>query len=133
MKQVFLTLTLAALSACGISNTGTTSSLTANPTNLADKSFCRSVQTDGSFGQPVGVRQHCLTFINGVQVTDNANTFFGNPPQTGTYLLQGLTLVTEFVTRSGVEEKNIYSLSSDGKKLTSVDGKRVLTLKTTKN
>lgn len=127
MKQVLMALTLAAVSACGIANNGTTAHLSSSSQSLAGKAFCRSVVSNGGFGQPAGVREHCLTFVNKAQVIDNANTFFGNPPQTGTYLLQGLTLVTEFVSPAGEEEKHIYSLSSDGKKLTSLEG-QVLTL-----
>lgn len=51
---------------------------------LDGKTFCRMVPTGGLFGQPSGERQHCVAFENGF-MTDNANTFFGNPPETIVY------------------------------------------------
>ena len=51
---------------------------------LDGQKYCRSVSTGGMFGQPEGVRNHCVSFKQG-QATDNANTFFGNPPETFTY------------------------------------------------
>lgn len=57
------------------------------------KTYCRSVQTGGLFGQPVGVRQHCVS-INQNSLTDNASTFFGNPPETLPYqIVDGKILV----------------------------------------
>ena len=51
---------------------------------LDGKTFCRTVKTDGFFGQPRGSRQHCVSFAKDM-MTDNANTFFGNPPETLDY------------------------------------------------
>lgn len=53
---------------------------------LDGKNFCREVKTDGSFGQPRGVRNHCVSFNENV-MTDNANTFFGNLPESVRYVL----------------------------------------------
>ena len=39
-----------------------------------------------SYCRKVGEREHCLTFEDG-QMSDNANTFFGNPPETKAYQL----------------------------------------------
>ncbi len=47
--------------------------------SLNGKSFCRTVETGGYFGQPKGKSEHCVKFENNI-MTDNANTFFGNPP-----------------------------------------------------
>ncbi len=55
---------------------------------LDGKKFCRSVTSGGMMGQPAGTRLHCISFKGG-RATDNANTFFGNPPQTFTYALNG--------------------------------------------
>jgi len=41
--------------------------------------FCRTVVSDGSFGQPSGESLHCVYFAAG-RMTDTANTFSGNPP-----------------------------------------------------
>lgn len=60
--------------------------------SLDGKSFCREVSTGGMFGQPVGVRNHCVSFDNGT-ATDNANTFFGNPPEHFEYIVQGVQIV----------------------------------------
>lgn len=54
--------------------------------------FCRTVETGGMFGQPKGKRAHCLSFANGA-ATDNANTFFGNPPSRYPYELRENVLV----------------------------------------
>ncbi|MCX6124995.1 MAG: hypothetical protein NTV34_09650 [Proteobacteria bacterium] len=125
MKNFLLAIALVSVTACGVSDVQSSTSATPS-SSLAKKSFCRNVETGGMFGQPKGVREHCIQFIDDVKVTDNANTFFGNPPQTGVYFLDGHTLVTQFVTR-GQEEKNLYSLSPDGRTLKSIEG-IVLTL-----
>jgi hypothetical protein len=54
--------------------------------DLDGKTFCRSVQSDGMFGQPKGTREHCVSFKNNIMV-DNANTFFGNAPDSENYAL----------------------------------------------
>jgi hypothetical protein len=48
--------------------------------DLDGMEFCREIKTDGSFGQPAGVRSHCVSFDKDI-MTDYANTFFGNPPE----------------------------------------------------
>ncbi len=58
---------------------------------LDGNTYCRTVQTDGSFGQPVGERQHCVSFANGL-MRDGANTFFGNPPSSDKYRVSVQTL-----------------------------------------
>lgn len=73
-------LTLASVSAFAISG------------SLDGSRYCRSVQTGGMFGQPVGKRNHCVSFKGG-RATDNANTFFGNPPETFTYEVFGSKIV----------------------------------------
>lgn len=60
--------------------------------SLDGKSFCRTVISDGYFGQPKGERQHCISFKNGV-ATDNSNTFFGNPPKRFPYATRGLQVM----------------------------------------
>ncbi len=55
---------------------------------LDGNSYCRTVISDGMFGQPKGERQHCVSFKEGV-ATDSANTFFGNPPERAPYTVKG--------------------------------------------
>lgn len=64
---------------------------------LDGKEFCRTVQTGGMFGQPVGEREHCVSFNNNV-MNDNADTFFGNPPESINYVLVAGKIL---VVRSG--------------------------------
>jgi hypothetical protein len=75
---------------------------------LDGKAFCRSVVSNGAFGQPKGARKHCLSFANGV-ATDNSNTFFGNPPETVPYRIIGSSV--------SIGDSR-YVLSDDGKTLT---------------
>ena len=55
---------------------------------LDGKTFCRQVQTGGMFGQPAGARKNCISFDKGF-ATDNANSFFGNPPSVEAYQTDG--------------------------------------------
>ena len=82
---------------------------------LDGKSYCRTVETGGVFGQPAGKRQHCVSFANGV-ATDNANTFFGNPPERAAYQVNGNDVVF------GSSE---YTISADGLSLATVKGSAV--------
>lgn len=92
--------------------------------SLAGKTYSRTFVTKPLLGRPGGKQTHFLKFsADGLSVVDNANTFFGNPPATYNYELEGLLLkVTE-------ENNHIakYTLSADGKTLTSETG-AVLTL-----
>jgi hypothetical protein len=54
--------------------------------------FCRSVQTGGMLGQPEETRLHCVSFNNDV-ATDNENTFFGNPPESYHYTVNGASII----------------------------------------
>lgn len=54
--------------------------------------FCRSILSDGMFGQPPGIRLHCLSFGDD-KVSDNANTFFGNPPEVFSYIIQDQKII----------------------------------------
>ena len=63
-----------------------TSAISAQAGELDGKTFCRTVVSDGSFGQPRGEREHCVVFEED-SMTDTANTFFGNPPETIAYVL----------------------------------------------
>ncbi len=83
MKSVILALgvTLASIS-----------SLAGSTGSLDGKSYCRTVISEGYFGQPKGERQHCISFNNGV-ATDTSNTFFGNPPERFPYATRGLQVM----------------------------------------
>lgn len=102
MKRIALAISSLAVSVTAFSSSG----------NLDGRSYCRTVVSDGSFGQPKGVRQHCLNFSNGSAV-DNANTLFGNPPEYFAYR------VTSFHVIFGNSE---YLISNDGTLLKTVRG-----------
>jgi hypothetical protein len=89
-----------------------TTSAFANVGVLDGKSYCRTVVSGGVFGQPVGKRQHCVSFSNGIAV-DDANTFFGNPPEQAAYQVSGNDIVF------GSSE---YTISADGLTLVTVSG-----------
>lgn len=63
--------------------------------DLDGKTFCRTVNMGGMFGQPSGDSEHCVSFKDG-RMTDNANTFFGNPPETLAYRLSGKQIEVQF-------------------------------------
>jgi len=94
MKNLVIgVLVLASVSAFGISG------------SLDGSKYCRSVQAGGIFGQPVGTRSHCVSFQGG-RATDNANTFFGNPPKTFTYDVIGSEIMNVDTNKSsGYEVK----------------------------
>lgn len=123
MKQYVFCGLLTFLGACGSLQNDKQTSVKENPDNsslnLAGKSFCRSVTSDGSFGQVAGERQHCITFSDKNQVTDDGSTFFGNAPEQGTYSAENNSKIT-LTLKSVTEEtyKLIYTLSEDGKILT---------------
>src|SRR5665647_1728208 len=60
--------------------------------DLDGKTFCRSVKSGGMMGQPAGVRSHCVAFEDG-KASDNANTFFGNPPSHYAYSVKGVKIM----------------------------------------
>jgi hypothetical protein len=55
--------------------------------DVVGKTFCRTIPGDGLFGQPKVDREHCVSFTD-TTMTDNANTFFGNPPETLAYKIE---------------------------------------------
>ena len=123
-KSIFVAGLLLLTSACSNQNGGVadSSDVLASST-LTGKEFCRTVETGGGGGEPAGKREHCVKFLAGKKVEDNANTFFGNPPQNGTYSVVGKTITLNF------EDKVVYILSKDGESISSKDDKIVLTLK----
>lgn len=74
---------------------------------LDGKSYCRTIVSDGSFGQPAGERQHCVSFDSGVAM-DNANTSFGNPPEYSAYSVKGR--IVSFGTSKYVLSKDLSDL-----------------------
>ena len=75
------------LMALGSSSYGATEDSRAREDQLDQKTFCRTVISDGMFGQPKGERSHCVGFQEG-QMIDNSNTFFGNPPESHPYRIK---------------------------------------------
>jgi hypothetical protein len=80
--------------------------------DLNGKSYCRKVTTGGIFGQPIGKGNHCISFSQ-TTANDNANTFFGNPPEDKSYLLASNLVILE---------KELYVLTMDKKSLVAVQG-----------
>lgn len=65
--------------------------------------FCRQVKSGGMFGQPSGIRNHCVSFGKDL-AKDNANTFFGNPPEIFSYRVEGGIIInSDKNTDSGYE------------------------------
>jgi hypothetical protein len=58
---------------------------------LNGKKYCRTVTGNGVMGQPMGDMQHCVSFTEN-KMTDNGNTFFGNPPETIDYRMVGYNI-----------------------------------------
>lgn len=54
--------------------------------------YCRSVERDGMFGQPKGTFEHCVT-LSDKYLTDNGDSFFGNPPSTNEYQIRNSNLI----------------------------------------
>ncbi len=130
MKKLVFAVILASLTACGAEeNHSAPASSQYEPASdniLAGKIFSRKVTTSGSFGQPSSVREHVIKFSpDGVHVTDNANTFFGNPPSTGTYRLK--SNVIRITAEQGFV--STYFLTKDGKTIHNGEG-QTLTLRT---
>lgn len=82
---------------------------------LDGKSYCRTIVSDGLFGQPAGERQHCVDFQAGV-ASDDSNTFFGNPPEYAAYKVNGR--IVSFGTSK-------YVIAKDGSDLVTVVGSSV--------
>jgi hypothetical protein len=83
--------------------------------------FCRSVETGGMFGQPKGTRLHCLSFNEGV-ATDNASTFFGNPPRSYSYKVKRNKIID-----TDAKKATGYVITEDGN-LSDTEGTRILVL-----
>ncbi len=84
----------------------------ANSGVLDGRAYCRTVASGGMFGQPKGERKHCVSFAKGI-ATDNANTFFGNHPESAPYQ------VSENKVSFGFSE---YVISADGTYLATIKG-----------
>lgn len=82
---------------------------------LDGKSYCRTVQSNGMMGQPSGEREHCIEFSEG-NATDNANTFFGNPPRSFKYTLKD-SIVTFGHYKYGVAKDYSWIVSIAGSTL----------------
>ena len=82
---------------------------------LDGRTYCRTIISDGGFGQPKGQIKHCLSFSKGI-VRDTANTFFGNPPESAKYTVRGNKVT--FGT-------SVYNLSTDQTALATVSGSTV--------
>lgn len=79
---------------------------------LDGKSYCRTIISEGMFGRPKGKSLHCVSFQAGV-ASDNANTFFGNPPERSGYKVNGR--IVTFGTSK-------YVIAKDGSDLVTVSG-----------
>src|SRR5690349_5358127 len=88
MMKILLTLGVTALTACGSEGTASLTNTSPAPINLAGKKYCRIVSTVGEPG-PTRQGEHCVAFDFNHKVTDDGSTFFGNPPEEGTYAIRG--------------------------------------------
>lgn len=78
---------------------------------LDGRTFCRTIKVEpGFFGQPAGMREHCVSF-NGRMMRDNANTFFGNPPSQEKYKLIEGAIFTE--SKQGIWEQTSYTYANN--------------------
>jgi hypothetical protein len=77
----------------------------ATEATLDGSRYCRTIQRNGMFGQPSGPAKHCVSFKDG-KMTDNANTFFGNPPETKAYRLKG----NDVQVKKGSRWKAVYTI-----------------------
>ena len=85
--------------------------------DLAGKKFCRNVKSDGLNGRPAGLRRHCINFIDDKKVVDDGSTFFGNPPESGTYMVEDRTITLVLTGVTGTSHSEKYTLSADGKSI----------------
>ncbi len=74
MKKIMMLLTLMLISSTAIAG------------ELDGKTFCRTVDGGGIFGQRKKTSEHCVSFEQDT-MHDSANTFFGSPPETVKYVL----------------------------------------------
>lgn len=74
---------------------------------LDGKSYCRTIVSDGMFGQSKSERLNCVSFEAGV-ASDDANTFFGNPPEHSAYKVNGR--IVSFGTSKYVISKDLSDL-----------------------
>lgn len=86
--------------------------------SLAGKTYSRMVPSGGIFGQPAGSFKHTIHFIDGVNLEDNANSAFGNPPASYSYRLEGNVVLIKL----SASAKEKYRLSKDLKTLTGEAG-----------
>lgn len=84
---------------------------------LDGRTYCRTINvTLKMFGQPTGLREHCIAFNDGIAV-DDGSTFFGNPPEFSEYEVNGNQVLFK---------DSELSLSEDKKTLTLVNKSVVL-------
>ncbi|MCX6124787.1 MAG: hypothetical protein NTV34_08565 [Proteobacteria bacterium] len=81
--------------------------------SLAGKNYSRIITTGGMFGQPAQFK-HTIRFLSATTVLDNANSAFGNPPETYSYTVSGLVVS---INENG-NDVETYTLSQDLQTLT---------------
>lgn len=113
MKAIILSLLFVSVSA--FADNGT----------LDGTQFCRTIISEGYFGQPAGEMQHCVSFAEG-KMTDNANTFFGNPPETVKYRISDNSDVEilekgKWTAQYAIEEKTLVNLENTDQVLVLVE------------
>ncbi len=94
---------------------------------LDGSEFCRTFVSGGVFGQPEREVKHCVSFDQGI-MTDNANTFFGNPPEALPYrITEGGVVETErdgkWIQNYVIEEKTLVNLGNLNQVLVLVEEK----------
>jgi hypothetical protein len=62
--------------------------------DLDDQSFCRTIISDGLFGQPRGERKVCITFEHG-KIFDGSDSLGGMPSQAVSYIRNNNNILVE--------------------------------------
>jgi hypothetical protein len=86
MNTFYAAILVLVTAACG--NDSKNNNKTQTALSVTGKQFCRIVKGDGTLGTPIGEFNHCVSFTEN-EATDTASSFFGNPPETLQYRVQG--------------------------------------------
>lgn len=92
--------------------------------SLAVRTYTRKVKGNGYLGSPPPNVEfkHAIRFGNDNTVTDNGSSFFGNPPESGKYKIDGNTVILELRGVTGSTYVQKYTLSDDGLTITGEAG-----------
>ena len=109
------------IAALGLQLAMITCSMEGADADVDGKMYSRTFVTEPLFGQPGGTRTHALIFRDG-KVSDNGGTFFGNPPETFTYRVEGAKVILERVENGTTQDYVTYLFDSASKTLSNEAG-----------